>query len=87
MSRMVGGTLGIAVLGAFIGRRGQADFVQSLGDGLMVGAGVAAVGAIVAWRLVSPTLADPPASPPPPAGEIAAPPAQAARETSVGSPA
>ncbi|CAN5456133.1 MFS transporter [soil metagenome] len=87
MSRMVGGTLGIAVLGAFIGGRGEADFVQSLGDGLLVGAGVAAVGAIVAWRLVSPTLADPPASPPPPAGEIAAPPAQAARETSVGSAA
>ena len=80
MSRMVGGTLGIAVLGAFIGRHGQAEFVQSLGDGLMIGAAVAAAGAIVAWRLVSPTLSDTPTSQPPPAGEIAAPPAQAARE-------
>jgi len=80
MSRMVGGTLGIAVLGAFIGRQGQAGFVQSLGDGLMIGAAVAAGGAIAAWTLVSPTLADTATDPPPPAGEIAAPPADAARE-------
>ncbi|MGH2919580.1 MAG: MFS transporter [Solirubrobacteraceae bacterium] len=80
MNRMIGGTLGVAVLGAFIGRQDQADFVQSLGDGLLVGAAVAAVGAVVAWKLVSPTLAAAPTSAPPPAGEVAAPPAEPARE-------
>ena len=76
MSRMVGGTLGIAVLGAFIGRRGPAEFVQSLGDGLMIGAAVAAAGAIAAWTLVSPRLGDAPPSPPPLTGELTAPPAE-----------
>ncbi len=81
MSRMIGGTLGIAVLGAFIGRQGQADFVQSLGDGLVIGAAVAAAGAIVAWMLVSPTVGSTATTPAaPPAGEVAAPPPQTARE-------
>jgi EmrB/QacA subfamily drug resistance transporter len=58
MSRMIGGVLGVAVLGTFIGSTSSvADFVDSLGDGLMIGAFVAAAGAIVAWRLISPELA------------------------------
>ena len=52
MNRMVGGVLGVAVLGTFIGQTtSQADFVNSLGNGLMIGAFVAAAGAIVAWTL------------------------------------
>ncbi|MDX6689737.1 MAG: hypothetical protein QOG15_1194, partial [Solirubrobacteraceae bacterium] len=81
MSRMVGGTLGVAVLGAFIGRQGQADFVQSLGDGLVIGAIVAAIGAIVAWTLVSPHIGGAPSQPPVPAGELADPPAESPTET------
>jgi MFS family permease len=81
MSRMVGGTLGVAVLGAFIGRQGQADFVQSLGDGLVIGAIVAAVGAIVAWTLVSPHIGGAPSQPPVPAGELADPVPESPRET------
>ena len=58
MSRMIGGVLGVAVLGAFIGQPGSVGgFVDSLGDGLMIGACVAAAGAIVAWKLISPELA------------------------------
>ena len=64
MSRMVGGTLGVAVLGTFIGQAAsQADFVDSLGEGLLIGAFVAAAGAVVAWTLISPELGgrrDPP---------------------------
>ena len=46
MSRMVGGTLGVAVLAAFIGNPSEPEqFVASLGDGLLIGAIVAAVGA------------------------------------------
>ncbi len=82
MSRMVGGTLGIAVLGTFIGQTSsRTDFVDSLGQGLLIGAFIAAAGAIVAWQLISPELAggaDPPA---PPAGELAAPPAEPAEGT------
>ena len=38
MSRMVGGTLGVAVLGTFIGQTSsRADFVDSLGHGLLIG--------------------------------------------------
>ena len=79
MSRMVGGTLGVAVLGAFIGRAGTTeDFVHSLSQGLKIGSGVAAVGAIVAWTLISPHLAG--ATHAPAAGEAVAPPADTARE-------
>jgi EmrB/QacA subfamily drug resistance transporter len=79
MSRMIGGTLGVAVLGAFIGRPGASDeFVRSLAEGLKVGAAVASVGAVVAWVLISPRL--PGASQAPAAGEVAAPPAEAAHE-------
>jgi EmrB/QacA subfamily drug resistance transporter len=79
MNRMIGGTLGVAVLGAFIGRPGASEaFVHSLSQGLKVGAGVAALGAIVAWALISPHLqTDAPA---PVAGEVAAPPPEAARD-------
>ena len=50
MNRMIGGTLGVAVLGTFIGQTtSRADFVDSLGDGLLIGAFVAAAGAVVAW--------------------------------------
>ena len=52
MSRMVGGTLGVAVLAAFIGNPSEPQqFVASLGDGLLIGSLVAAVGALVAWTL------------------------------------
>jgi EmrB/QacA subfamily drug resistance transporter len=79
MSRMVGGTLGVAVLGAFIGRPGASDeFVRSLAEGLKVGAAVAALGAVVAWALISARL--PSHAESPPAGEVAAPPAEAAQE-------
>jgi MFS family permease len=79
MSRMVGGTLGVAVLGAFIGRPGASqEFVHSLGEGLKVGAAVATLGAVVAWVLISPRLPCPAQSPA--AGEVAAPPADPAHE-------
>jgi EmrB/QacA subfamily drug resistance transporter len=58
MNRMVGGVLGVAVLGTFIGHTSsQADFVDSLGRGLLIGSFVAAAGAVVAWKLISPELA------------------------------
>ena len=80
MSRMVGGTLGIAVLGAFIGpATTQAAFVDALGEGLLIGAFVAAAGALVAWLLISPELAGGAERRSPPAGEVAAPPPDAAR--------
>ena len=82
MSRMVGGTLGVAVLGTFIGQStSRADFVDSLGQGLLIGAFIAAAGAVVAWMLISPELAGGAVEPAPPAGELAAPPAEATRET------
>lgn len=75
MSRMIGGTLGVAVLGTFIGRSAsRTDFVDSLGEGLLIGAFIAAAGAIVAWKLISPELAGGAVEPAPPAGELAAPP-------------
>jgi EmrB/QacA subfamily drug resistance transporter len=81
MNRMIGGVLGVAVLGTFIGHTtSQADFVNSLGQGLLIGSFVAAAGAIVAWVLISPELADGALRRAPPAGEVAAPPAQPARE-------
>jgi EmrB/QacA subfamily drug resistance transporter len=81
MNRMIGGVLGVAVLGTFIGHTtSQADFVNSLGQGLLIGSFVAAAGAIVAWVLISPELADGALRQAPPAGEVAAPPAQPARE-------
>jgi EmrB/QacA subfamily drug resistance transporter len=81
MSRMVGGTLGVAVLGTFIGQAtSQADFVDSLGEGLMIGALIAFGGAIVAWRLISPELAGGAARPAPVTGEATPPPAEPARE-------
>ena len=58
MNRMIGGVLGVAVLGTFIGHTtSTADFVNSLGNGLMIASFVAAAGAIVAWTLISPELA------------------------------
>jgi len=85
MSRMVGGTLGVSVLGAFIGTPGnEAAFVSSLGEGLKIGSGVAVVGAIVAWTLIAPMLGRA-AVQPPMAGEIQAPPAEAPREPVAGS--
>ena len=80
-SRMIGGTLGIAMLGAFIGNLSHPEaYVGSLGHGLLVGAVVAAVGALVAWTLVSPHAAGATGTPPP-AGETIVPPAEGARET------
>jgi EmrB/QacA subfamily drug resistance transporter len=80
MNRMIGGTLGVAVLGALIGTPAGADaFVGSLGDALKIAAGVAAAGALVSWLLVSPFIAQ--AAPEvPPAGDLVAPPAEPARE-------
>jgi predicted MFS family arabinose efflux permease len=80
MSRMVGGTLGVAVLGSFITQTTPAAYVDSLGNGLLLGAVVAALGALVAWLLISPELAGGQVRQAPPAGEAAAPPAPAARE-------
>ncbi len=54
--------------------------MQSLGDGLLIGSGVAAVGAIIAWTLVSPTIGSTATSPAPVQGEVAAPPPESARE-------
>lgn len=80
MSRMIGGTLGVAVLGAFISdERVPAAFVASLGDGLLIGAIVAAVGALVSWTLISPELAGGTVHTPP-AGKAVAPPAEAAHD-------
>jgi MFS family permease len=82
MSRMIGGTLGVAVLGTFIGQTAsQADFVDSLGQGLLIGAFVAAAGAALAWTLISPELAGGAIHQAPPAGEAPAPPAEPARES------
>ncbi len=78
MSRMVGGTLGVAVLAAFIGNPTEPQqFVAALGDGLLIGAIVAAAGAVVAWTLVSPERAAGPATTPV-AGQAIAPEAAAA---------
>ncbi|HWI08010.1 MAG TPA: MFS transporter, partial [Solirubrobacteraceae bacterium] len=80
MSRMVGGTLGVAVLGTFIGGTvSQADFVASLGEGLLIGGIIAAAGAVVAWTLISPELAGGALRTAPATGE-ATPPAEPAPE-------
>jgi hypothetical protein len=84
MNRMIGGTLGVAVLGTFIGQTtSRADFVDSLGQGLLMGGVVAAVGAVVAWALISPELAGGALAPTPPAGEVDPPPVEpgSTRET------
>jgi len=81
MSRMVGGTLGVAVLGTFIGQTAsRADFVNSLGEGLLIGSLVAFAGAIVAWTLVSPELAGGAVRPAPATGEATPTPVEPARE-------
>ena len=81
MSRMVGGTLGVAVLGTFITQTtAPAAFVDSLGNGLLLGAIVAAIGALVSWLLVSPELAGGQLREAPPAGETLAPAVEPARE-------
>jgi MFS family permease len=81
MSRMIGGTLGIAVLGALVGNpRAPEAYVDSLGHGLLIGAIVAAVGALVSWTLISPHLDARVDAPVVPAGEAVTPPADAARE-------
>ena len=81
MSRMVGGTLGVAVLGTFIGgAASRVEFVDSLGQGLLIGGFIAATGAVVAWMLISPELAGGAVRPAPATGE-ATPPAEPARET------
>jgi EmrB/QacA subfamily drug resistance transporter len=79
MNRVIGGTLGVAVLGAFIGQPGAGEaFVHSLSQGLKVGSAVSALGAIVAWALISPHLkAD---AHLPAGGEVAVPPPEAARD-------
>jgi EmrB/QacA subfamily drug resistance transporter len=77
MSRMVGGTMGVAVLGALVGNpRDPEAYVSSLGNGLLIGSIVAAAGALVAWTLISPEMAGAPQAPP--AGEAVAPPAEPA---------
>ncbi len=81
MSRMIGGTLGIAVLGTFIGGAAtQAAFVESLGEGLLIGGLIAAAGAAVAWTLISPELAGGAVRPAPAAGEATLAAVEPARE-------
>lgn len=80
MNRMIGGTLGVAVLGALVGTPGDpAGFVSSLGGALKIAAAVAAAGAVVSWVLVSPDVAQR-APEPLPAGDVVAPPPERARE-------
>jgi len=82
MSRMVGGTLGIAVLGTIISHTTTpVSFVDSLSSGLLLGAIVAALGALVAWVLISAELAGGQTRQAAVAGELPAPPAEPARET------
>jgi len=82
MNRMVGGTLGVAVLGTFIGQTSsRTDFVNSLGEGLLIGSFVALAGAIIAWKLISPELAGGAVRQAPATGEATPPPAEPARET------
>ncbi len=87
MSRMIGGTLGVAVLGALVGNPLDPEsFVSSLGEGLKIGAVVAAAGALLAWRLISPELAGGAIQTPaageavPPVAEPVAPAGEPARE-------
>jgi MFS family permease len=81
MSRMIGGTLGVAVLGTFISHTSsRAEFVDSLGNGLRIGAVGAAAGALVARRMISPELAGGAQRPPQPAGEVVPPAPDPARE-------
>ncbi len=81
MSRMVGGTLGIAVLGALVGNPSAPEaYVDALGHGLLIGAIVAAAGAIVAWTLISPRSDGHVEAPVIPVGEAVVPPAEGARE-------
>ena len=58
-SRQIGGSLGIALIGAIMaieagGERTPAAFVEGLQSALLVAAGVAALGAVVAFTLVRP---------------------------------
>src|SRR3954451_23483663 len=54
MSRMVGGTFGVAVLGAlFTGSKPQ-EFISALSTGMTIGAVVAATAAGLAWVLIAP---------------------------------
>jgi EmrB/QacA subfamily drug resistance transporter len=58
-SRQVGGSLGIAIMGAIVayeaaGRRTPEAFIDGFSSALMVAAAIAAVGAVVAFSLVRP---------------------------------
>ena len=58
-SRQVGGTLGIAIMGAIIasemgGTRDPVAFMSGFERALLTAAGIAAVGAVVAFTLVRP---------------------------------
>jgi EmrB/QacA subfamily drug resistance transporter len=52
MSRMVGGTLGVSIMGAIVSEGTKASFVSSLGTGLTLGGLVTIVGALLAWALI-----------------------------------
>ncbi len=54
MSRMVGGTFGVAVMGAVIGHSEGAAFVDALNTGMRYAALAAVIGAAVAWWLIAP---------------------------------
>ncbi|MEA2171310.1 MAG: hypothetical protein QOF76_4610 [Solirubrobacteraceae bacterium] len=74
MSRMVGGTLGVAVLGAIVDtEHGRARFLDTMSTGLTVGTFVALGAAFLAWMLVAPgTVARPEPAPVPEAELVAA---------------
>ncbi len=65
MSRMIGGTFGVAALGALIAAEENASaaaFTAQLGDGLLLAAGFTAVGALVAALTIGPRAERPTAA-------------------------
>jgi MFS family permease len=59
MSRMIGGTFGVAAIGALlsgVGGENPARFLHSMHEGLWLGAAVTTIGALLAWTLIDPRL-------------------------------
>src|SRR3712207_3077882 len=81
MSRMIGGTFGVAALGALVAvdqTTSVQDFTSSLGDALKVGAALALFGAFVAIRTIGDRAHAPTTTQPVPAGPEALPVREAA---------